>query len=116
MAQCCDSGELLPAPDVHGIRIRRRHEGPEAPAPVCSGQGRHSLYDQGMDTTLKNLPVENRLRIVEDLWDSIAIDQGALPLTPERKAELDRRLDAFALDGDPGRPAREVISVIRKRL
>lgn len=69
-----------------------------------------------MVTTLKNLSVEERLRIVEELWDSIASDQGALPLTSKQRAELDRRLDAFALDGDPGRPARDVISDIRKRL
>jgi len=69
-----------------------------------------------MDTTLKNLSVEDRLRIVEDLWDSIASDQSALPLTPEQKAELDRRLDAFAIDGNLGRPAKDVISEIRRRL
>lgn len=69
-----------------------------------------------MDTTLKNLPVEDRIRIVEDLWDSIARDQGALPLTSDQVAELDRRLDAFEVDGEPGRPAKDVISDIRKRL
>jgi len=69
-----------------------------------------------MDTTLRNLSVEDRLRIVEDLWDSIASDQSALPLTPEQKAELDRRLDAFAVDGNLGRPANDVILEIRRRL
>ncbi len=69
-----------------------------------------------MDSTLKNLPVEDRIRIVEDLWDSIARDQGALPLTSDQIAELDRRLDSFEIDGEPGRPAKDVISDIRKRL
>ena len=40
----------------------------------------------------------------------------ALPLTPEQKAVLDRRLDAFAIDGNFGRPAKDVISDIRSRL
>ena len=69
-----------------------------------------------MDANLTKLPVEERIRIVEDLWDSIAHDQKALPLTADQKAELDRRLDAFAADGNLGRPASEVISDIRNRL
>ncbi|HYN77715.1 MAG TPA: addiction module protein [Lamprocystis sp. (in: g-proteobacteria)] len=62
------------------------------------------------------LPLEERIRLVEDLWDSIAADQGAVPLTAAHRAELDRRLDAYAVDGHPGRPADEVIAEIRQRL
>jgi len=69
-----------------------------------------------MNVNLRNLPLEERIRLVEDLWDSIASDQNALPITPEQKAELDRRLDAYEADGDPGRPAEDVIAEIRKRL
>ena len=69
-----------------------------------------------MNANLRNLPLDQRIRLVEDLWDSIASDQKALPLTPEQKAELDRRLDAYEGDRDPGRPADEVIADIRKRL
>ena len=83
---------------------------------MCAGQIALEEYDLGMDTTLKNLPVEERIRIVEDLWDSIARDQKALPLTQDQITELDRRLDAFEMDGDLGRPAKDVISDIRKRL
>jgi hypothetical protein len=32
------------------------------------------------------------------------------------RAELDRRLDAYDADGDPGRPAGHVIADIRKKL
>lgn len=69
-----------------------------------------------MNANLQKLPLDERIRLVEDLWDSIASDQKALPLTPEQKAELDRRLDAYEVDGDSGRPADEVIADIRKRL
>lgn len=69
-----------------------------------------------MNSNIRELPVEDRIRLVEDLWDSIAQDQLVLPLTPEQAAELDRRLESFALDGDLGRPASEVILDIRKRL
>ncbi|WP_370551968.1 addiction module protein [Haliea sp. E1-2-M8] len=40
-----------------------------------------------MDTNLTKLPVEERIRIVEDLWDSIARDRKTLPLTADQKAE-----------------------------
>jgi putative addiction module component (TIGR02574 family) len=69
-----------------------------------------------MNANLRKLPLEERIRLVEDLWDSIASDQNALPLTPEQRAELDRRLDVYEADGNPGRPADDVIADIRKRL
>jgi putative addiction module component (TIGR02574 family) len=69
-----------------------------------------------MNANLRKLPLEERIRLVEDLWDSIASDQNALPLTPEQRVELDRRLDVYEADGNPGRPAADVIADIRKRL
>lgn len=69
-----------------------------------------------MNAKLRKLPVDERIRLVEDLWDSIASDQTALPLTSEQQAELDRRLDAYEADGDRGRPAEDVIADIRRRL
>jgi putative addiction module component (TIGR02574 family) len=39
------------------------------------------------------LPVPERVRIVEAIWDSIADSPEALELTDEQKAELDRRLE-----------------------
>ena len=51
-----------------------------------------------MNAKLKQLPVEERIKLVEDLWDSIAADQQALRPTAEQKAELDRRLDAYEND------------------
>ncbi len=69
-----------------------------------------------MDAKLQELPVEERIRIVEDLWDSIAADQEALRLTSEQKAELDRRLDAYESNGNRGRLATDVIADIRRKL
>jgi len=69
-----------------------------------------------MNSNLKQLPVNERIRLVEDLWDSIASDQNSLPLTPEQKAELDRRLDAYEASGDSGRSMDDVISELRERL
>ena len=47
-----------------------------------------SLKSLGID----QLSVEERLTLVEELWDSIAEDSAAVPLTDAQRAELDRRL------------------------
>ena len=69
-----------------------------------------------MNSKLRELPLEERIKLVEDLWDSIAADQQSLPLTPEQRAELDRRLDAYEADKNRGRLADDVIADIRRRL
>ena len=69
-----------------------------------------------MNVHLRDLPVAERIKLVEDLWDSIAADQSALPLTSAQRAELDKRLDTYELDGNLGRTADEVVAEIRKAL
>ena len=65
---------------------------------------------------LRDLSVEQRLHLVEELWDSIAVDQGALGLTDAQRRKLDERLDAYEADRNPGRPLDDVLAGIRKRL
>ena len=69
-----------------------------------------------MATRLRDLPVKDRIQLVEDLWDSIAADQDRLPLTIPQREELDRRLDEFELDGNLGEPANKVLESIRRAL
>lgn len=69
-----------------------------------------------MNIKLSKLPLDERIKLVEELWDSIASEQKALPLTAEQKAEIDRRLDAYAADGNRGRPAADAIADIRRKL
>ena len=66
--------------------------------------------------SIQNLSINDRLQLVEDIWDSIAADQALLNITDEQKAELDRRLEAYFSDGYKGREAAEVMADIRKRL
>ena len=47
-----------------------------------------SLRSLGMD----RLGIEERLALVEELWDSIAAETSAIPLTEAQKAELERRV------------------------
>ena len=69
-----------------------------------------------MNAKLRELPVEERIKLVEDLWDSIAEDRKALPVTAEQKAELDRRLEVYEVDKNRGRPAADVLADVRRRL
>ncbi len=69
-----------------------------------------------MKSNLRNLTIEQRIHLVEDLWDSIAAEQQALALTDEQKALLDQRLASYTFDKKKGRLAEEVIAGIRKRL
>ena len=65
-----------------------------------------------MNAKLRELPVEERIKIVEDLWDSIAANQKVLRLTAEQKAELDRRLEAYEVDKNRGRLAVDAVADI----
>ena len=44
-------------------------------------------------TELTALPIQDRLRVVESLWDSIPADT-AVEVSPEQRAELQRRIAA----------------------
>ena len=69
-----------------------------------------------MRTGLRALSMGDKLRLLEDLWDSIAADQAALPLTDEQRVELDRRLVAYESDNLKGRESNEVLAAIKGRL
>ncbi|HLF12515.1 MAG TPA: addiction module protein [Gammaproteobacteria bacterium] len=47
-----------------------------------------SIKSLGID----RLGIEDRLALVEEIWDSIAVDSAAVPLTDAQRAELDRRI------------------------
>ena len=68
---------------------------------------------RGLD--IASLTPEERLSLLEDLWDSLAATPAAVPLTEAQRAELDRRLDDLDLEGPVGIPWEEVLSRIRSR-
>ena len=69
-----------------------------------------------MADDLRTLSIDERMQLVEDIWDSIAADQAALPLTDEQRVELDRRLDAYETDNIKGREVSDVVTTLKKRL
>lgn len=61
------------------------------------------------------LSVPDRLRLFEELWESIARAPKSLPLIEWQKAELNRRKAAQDQSGTPGASWEEVEQRIRER-
>jgi putative addiction module component (TIGR02574 family) len=62
------------------------------------------------------LTPEERIQLAEDLWDSLDDRPEVLPLTAAQAGELDRRLEAYRRDGEPGQPWDAVLDRIEARL
>jgi putative addiction module component (TIGR02574 family) len=56
----------------------------------------------------KKLSVAERILLVEEIWDSIAEDNGCFELSEAQKQELDRRLESFRLNPSQGRAWEEI--------
>lgn len=69
---------------------------------------------QGLVAEILALPVEDRVRLVEAIWDSISAVPEALPLTEWQKEELDRRLAELEENPDAGSTLEEVFARIRR--
>jgi len=62
-----------------------------------------------------DLSTEERLRLIEELWDSLNEKPGTVPLTNAQREELDRRLDDLGCSGPEGIPWEHVLQQIRSR-
>jgi putative addiction module component (TIGR02574 family) len=65
-------------------------------------------YTEGMDSPglseILKMTVPERLRVVQDIWDSIAAVPEALPLTEVERHLLDARLEEHARNPGAGSP------------
>ena len=66
-----------------------------------------------MNANFREFPVEER---VEHLRDSLAEDRKDLPVTPQQRAELDRRLGTYAVDKSRGRLVADALADVRRWL
>ena len=64
---------------------------------------------------IDDLDPAERLRMIEELWDSLSEQSESVPLTDEQRQELDRRLDDLERSGPEGIPWEEVLEQIRSR-
>ena len=64
---------------------------------------------------VNDLSPDEKLRLLEELWDSLSATPDAIPLTAAQRQELDRRLDELDRDGPSGIPWDEVLREIESR-
>ncbi len=64
----------------------------------------------------KKLPFAEKLQLVEDLWDAIAEEAAARPITEAQKRLLEARLKESRENPDAGRPWEEVLADIERSL
>ena len=64
---------------------------------------------------IANLSSEERLRLLEEIWESLSKTPEATPLTTAQREELDRRLDELDREGPAGIPWDDVMKRIRGR-
>lgn len=73
----------------------------------------------GMAVRLKDilkLSVAERMRLVEQIWDSIAAEPDELPVTPEMRALLERRLRSARRSPEKAMPWPVVHARLKRRI
>ena len=69
----------------------------------------YAYFMSNATLNFKELPISERIQLVEDIWDSIAEDTpSALNLLPEERAELRRRHSAHQADPSSSIPWEQV--------
>ena len=59
-----------------------------------------------------NLPIPERIQLVEDIWDTIAAEADRVKLTKEEKKVIDERLKMYHQNPDAGSSWEEVFKRI----
>jgi putative addiction module component (TIGR02574 family) len=71
-----------------------------------------------MSTVLKralSLNVEDRLQLIEELWDSLAVTPEAIPVTDAQRKELARRRRAHARNPSAAKSWEQVRAKLERR-
>jgi putative addiction module component (TIGR02574 family) len=64
---------------------------------------------------IMSLSVPERVRLVQDIWDTLQPTAEELPLTPEQREIIDRRLEEHRRDPDSAIPWEEVRARLESR-
>ncbi len=65
-----------------------------------------------MATDTLDLSIPERIQLVEDIWDTIALEADSIELTKDDKRIIDERLDAYHQNPDMGSPWEDVLKRI----
>lgn len=73
-----------------------------------------------MSPTLKTLGIDQmsvaeRILLVEEIWDSIAVEEAGVPLTESQRQDLQRRIAAYEADPKAGSSWEEVKARLRSK-
>lgn len=68
-----------------------------------------SMKSLGID----QLSVNDRMLLLDEIWDSIVEDPSAVPVTPEQRADLEARLEAVRDNPKAGATWEEVKARLR---
>lgn len=71
-----------------------------------------SIKSLGID----RLGIEERLTLVEEIWDSIAADSAAVPLTEAQRIELQKRIEEDDAHPDDAVPWEQIKAATLSRL
>lgn len=63
-------------------------------------------------TDILNLSIPERIQLVEDIWDTIAVEVDSVELTEEEKKIIDERLEVYHQNAGLGSPWDEVFKRI----
>ncbi len=66
-------------------------------------------------TKVRSLSVADRLRLLEEIWDSLAETPEAIPVTDAQRKELARRRNAHARNPSAAKSWAEVRARLRRR-
>ena len=53
---------------------------------------------------IDSLTTNEKVVLAQQLWDSVAVNEDSLDVSANQKAELDRRVTEFEIDGNTGTP------------
>lgn len=70
---------------------------------------------QDLVAEILEMPLNERVELVEVIWDSISAMPEALSLTSWQREELDRRLAEYEANPDSGATMEEVFARVRRR-
>lgn len=68
-----------------------------------------------LSVDIQSLATEDKLELIEQIWESLSANPQSVPLTVAQREELDRRLDEMEADGGDGIPGEQVLDRIRAR-
>ncbi|HXU83172.1 MAG TPA: addiction module protein [Polyangia bacterium] len=64
---------------------------------------------------IERLSTDERLELLDQLWDSLGRDPEALPLSDDQRHDLDQRLDELDREGAKGLSWDEALEQIRSK-